>query len=143
VLLAVFVADVSHELRTPLTTIRGNLALLRREPSIGAEERADVLDDMVDESDRLIRLVNDLLTLARAEAGRQLRSEAVKVKPLIEDVCRQARLLGPDRMITCADLLDAAVVGDQDALKQVRHWLKPKMARSAPKARRGRGALSL
>lgn len=118
-LLAVFVADVSHELRTPLTTIRGNLALLRREPSIGAEERADVLDDMVDESDRLIRLVNDLLTLARAEAGRQLRSEPVKVKPLIEDVCRQARLLGPDRRITCADLLDVAVVGDQDALKQV------------------------
>ena len=114
-----FVADVSHELRTPLTTIRGNLALLRREPSISAEDEADILDDMVDESDRLIRLVSDLLTLARAESGRLLRSEPVWVKPLIGDVCRQAKLLDPGRTITCAPLLDVAVLGDQDTLKQV------------------------
>jgi len=114
-----FVADVSHELRTPLTTLRGNLALLRRQPSISTEDKEDILDDMVDESDRLIRLVSDLLTLARAEAGRQLRSEPIRVKPLIEDVCRQTRLLDPGRTITCAPLLDVAVVGDQDALKQV------------------------
>jgi two-component system OmpR family sensor kinase len=110
---------VSHELRTPLTTIRGNLALLRREPAVSTEEEADILDDMADESDRLIRLVNDLLALAHAESGRQLQSETVWVKPLVEDVCRQARLLDPDRTITCAPLLDVAVVGDQDALKQV------------------------
>jgi two-component system OmpR family sensor kinase len=114
-----FVADVSHELRTPLTTIRGNLALLRREPAIGAEEETDILEDIAGESDRLIRLVNDLLTLAHAESGRQLQSETVWVKPLVEDVCRQARLLDPDRTITCARLLDVGVVGDQDALKQV------------------------
>jgi len=114
-----FVADVSHELRTPLTTIRGNLALLRREPSISAEDKVDILGDMVGESERLIRLVNDLLTLARAESGRLLRSEPVWVKPLIEDVCRQAQLLDPGRMITCAPLLDVAVLGDRDALKQV------------------------
>ncbi|MDY6875645.1 MAG: HAMP domain-containing sensor histidine kinase [Chloroflexota bacterium] len=114
-----FVADVSHELRTPLTTVRGNLALLRRQPPISAEDKTDILDDMVGESDRLIRLVNDLLTLARAEAGRLLQSEPVRVKPLVEDVCHQARLLDPDRTITCAPLHDVAVVGDQDALKQV------------------------
>jgi signal transduction histidine kinase len=114
-----FVADVSHELRTPLTTIRGNLELLCRQPSISTEDKADVLDDVVGESERLIRLVNDLLTLARAESGRLLRSEPIWVKPLIEDVCRQAMLLDPDRMITCTPLLDVAVVGDQDALKQV------------------------
>jgi len=114
-----FVADVSHELRTPLTTIRGNIALLRREPAITVEEEADVLDDMADESDRLIRLVNDLLALAHAESGRQLRSETVWVKPLVEEVCRQAMLLDPDRTITCESLLDVAVVGDHDGLKQV------------------------
>ena len=114
-----FVADVSHELRTPLTTIRGNLALLRREPSIGDEEQEDILGDMAGESDRLIRLVNDLLALVHAESGRSLQSEAIRVKPLIEDVCRHARLLGPDRTIGCDDLLDVAVVGDRDALKQV------------------------
>lgn len=113
------VADVSHELRTPLTTLRGNLALLRREPSISADDRVDVLDDMADESDRLVRLVNDLLTLARAESGRALRSDPVRAKPLIEDVCRQARLLATDRTITCDALDDVMAVGDQDALKQV------------------------
>jgi signal transduction histidine kinase len=114
-----FVADVSHELRTPLTTLRGNLGLLRREPSISSEDREDILDDMVGESDRLIRLVGDLLTLARAEAGRLLQSEPVAVRPLIEDVCRQARLLDPQRAITCDDLPDVLVVADRDALKQV------------------------
>jgi signal transduction histidine kinase len=114
-----FVADVSHELRTPLTTIRGNLGLLRREPAVSAEERADILEDVTEESDRLIRLVNDLLALAHAESGRQLRSEPVRVKPLVEDVCRQARLLDPERVIVCDDVRDVAVAGDQDALRQV------------------------
>ena len=114
-----FVADVSHELRTPLTTLRGNLALLRRQPSISAEDKEDILDDMVGESDRLIRLVSDLLALARAESGQPLRSEFVRVKPLVEDVCRQARLLDAGRTITCESLPDETIVGDQDALKQV------------------------
>ena len=114
-----FVADVSHELRTPLTTIRGNLGLLRREPAIRAEEKGDVLDDLVDESERLIRLVNDLLALARAESRQPLRAETIQVRPLIEDACRQARLLEPARTITCVLPLDVAMTGDQDALKQV------------------------
>jgi signal transduction histidine kinase len=114
-----FVADVSHELRTPLTTIRGNLGLLRREPPIGVEERADILGDVTEESDRLIRLVNDLLALAHAESRRDLRSEPVQVKPLVEDVCRQAKLLDPERAVVCDDVHDVAVVGDRDALRQV------------------------
>ena len=114
-----FVADVSHELRTPLTTIRGNLALLRRDPPVSVEEREDIVSDTVDESDRLIRLVSDLLTLAHAEAGRLLRSEPIRLRPLVEDVCRQAKLLEPDRTITCVPLRDVAVIGDPDALKQV------------------------
>jgi len=114
-----FVADVSHELRTPLTTIRGNLGLLCREPPVSAEEQADILDDVTEESDRLIRLVNDLLALAHAESGRQLRSETVWVRPLVEDVCRQARLLDPGRAVVCDDVHDVTVIGDQDALRQV------------------------
>jgi len=114
-----FVADVSHELRTPLTTVRGNLALLRRQPAIQPEDRDDILADLAGESDRLIRLVNELLVLARAESGRVLHSEPVQIGSLIEDVCRQAELLEPDRPVICEPLLDVAVVGDQDALKQV------------------------
>ena len=114
-----FVADVSHELRTPLTTLRGNLALLRRQPPIAAEEREDVLDDMVDESERLTRLVNDLLTLARADAGRLLLRERVPVAPLVEDVCRLARLLDPGRTIVCDSPIDVEVIADRGALKQI------------------------
>jgi signal transduction histidine kinase len=113
------VADASHELRTPLTTIRGNLGLLRREPPICAEDREAVIADMADETDRLIRLVNNLLLLARSDAGRPLRSESVPIKPLIEDVCRQARLLGAGRTVECDNALAASAVGDRDAIKQV------------------------
>jgi two-component system, OmpR family, sensor kinase len=113
-----FVADVSHELRTPLTTLRGNLGLLRREPPIPADEQADILVDLVDESDRLIRLVNDLLILARADAGRNLTQEPVKILPVLEETCRQARQLDSQRHLTL-ETADLSIVGDRDALKQV------------------------
>jgi signal transduction histidine kinase len=113
------VADVSHELRTPLTTLSGNVELLRREPPISAEDRSEILADMGSESKRLIRLVNDLLALARADAHRSLQSEAVAVKPIVEEVCRQARLLAPEREIECSAPPDVAAMGQADALKQV------------------------
>lgn len=112
-----FVADVSHELRTPLTTLRGNLGLLRRTPP--PEEQADILNDMVDESDRLIRLVNDLLLLARADAGRSLAKEPVDVSALLEETCRQARQLDSQRQIQLDAPTDLTILGDKDALKQV------------------------
>ncbi len=114
-----FVADVSHELRTPLTTLRGNLGLLRRTPPAPPEEQADILNDMVDESDRLIRLVNDLLLLARADAGRRLVKEPVDVSLVLEETCRQARQLDPQRKINLDTSPDLRVMGDRDAIKQV------------------------
>lgn len=114
-----FVADASHELRTPLTTVRGNIELLRREPPVAAAERNEILADTIEEVDRLIRLVNQLLTLARADAGQKLRADAIAVRPLVEDVCRQARLLAPQREIRCEAPADVLVQGDRDALKQV------------------------
>lgn len=114
-----FVADASHELRTPLTTIRGNLGLLQREPPISEEDRVAVLADMTEESERMSRLINDLLVLARADAGRALRSEPVAVQPVIEDLCRNARLLAPGRLIECRAPGNILIQGDHDALKQV------------------------
>ena len=114
-----FVADVSHELRTPLTTLNGNIELLRREPPISAEDRVEVLADMASESARLIRLVNDLLTLARSEARRSLTCEPIEVGPIVEEACRQARTLAPDRVVTCDSPHAVEAVGEPDALKQV------------------------
>jgi two-component system OmpR family sensor kinase len=74
---------------------------------------------MVGESERLIRLVSDLLALARAEAGPLLQSERVPLTGLIEDVCRQAGLLDPERTLVCSDLEPETVLADPGALKQV------------------------
>jgi signal transduction histidine kinase len=114
-----FVADVSHELRTPLTTLRGNLGLLHRNPPTPPEEQADILSDMVDESDRLIRLVNDLLTLARADAGRSLAKEALEIQLVLEETVRQAHQLDANRPIHLNGSPDASILGDRDAFKQV------------------------
>ena len=114
-----FVADVSHELRTPLTTLRGNLGLLRRTPPMPKEEQTDILNDMVDESDRLIRLVNDLLSLARADAGRNLAKESLDVSVILDETCRQVRQLDPKRNIQLDSVQDLKMLGDRDAFKQI------------------------
>ena len=114
-----FLADVSHELRTPLTTLRGNLGLLRRTPPVPADEQADILNDMVVESDRMIRLVNELLVVARADAARHLAAEQLPLRPLLEETCRQAQQLDPERKLALDAAGDLTVLGDRDALKQI------------------------
>ena len=114
-----FIADVSHELRTPLTTIRGNLGLLNRKPSLDEETQAEILDDMILESDRLIRLVNDLLTLARTEAHRTLVKQPVKINQIVEETVRQVKNNYQNRDIKIIESLKTTVSGDRDALKQV------------------------
>ena len=72
-----FVADASHELRTPLTALRGNAAYIARH---GAN--ADVLADMESDAARLARLLDDLLALAREDAGGPQPSESVRLDEL-------------------------------------------------------------
>jgi two-component system, OmpR family, sensor kinase len=114
-----FVADVSHELRTPLTTVRGNLALLRRDPPLPPEEQADILDDLVDESDRLIRLVNDLLVLARADSQRSLVSEPVQMAALIQSCVNQMQQIHRLRQFEVAVSGSPCASGDGNAIRQV------------------------
>ncbi|MBM3127164.1 MAG: HAMP domain-containing protein [Chloroflexi bacterium] len=114
-----FVGDASHELRTPLTTVRGNIELLRNDLPLDAQERADILADTKEEVERLIRLVNQLLMLARADAGQSLHREPLPLQPLIEDVCRQTKTLAPRRTITVDAGEEISVLADRDALKQV------------------------
>ena len=75
--------------------------------------------------------MNDLLTLARADAGRKLKSEPIALVPVVKDVCRQAQVLDPERKIVLDCTLESlqpvagdgtaglAALGDRDALKQV------------------------
>ena len=77
-------ADVSHELRTPLTAIKGMLETLRAGAVHDAEVRDDFLETAESETDRLIRLVNDLLLLSRADsAALTLRRESTDKLPVV------------------------------------------------------------
>jgi two-component system OmpR family sensor kinase len=114
-----FTADASHELRTPLTTIRNNAEFLLQHPDARDADRAEALRDIAAESVRMSRLIDNLLTLARADGGVQLRREPVDVGALAEEVCRQAVALHPARAISFAGPPARAVAGDVDMLTQL------------------------
>jgi len=113
-----FVADASHELRAPLTTIRGNLGLLRRSAALSPDEQEAILRDALEESERMTHLLDELLMLSSIGAGREFRREPVRVKAVVEDVCRKIRALAPDRIVAVY-APDATAMGDAEALRQV------------------------
>lgn len=109
-------ADVSHELRTPLTAIRGNLDLLRM---MGSADR-ESLDAIETEVKRMTRLVEDLLTLARADGGGlTILQEAVDLDTVFLDVYRQITMLKRPVRLEIGAIDQACVLGDADRLKQL------------------------
>ena len=115
-----FVANASHELRTPLTSIRGNIGFLRRVVDMDPADREAALADIASEVERMSRLVSDLLTLARADAGQHLPKSPVELAPLVREVARQARFLSEGGVEVALDRVDeASVLGDPDHLKQL------------------------
>ncbi len=118
-----FVADASHEMRTPLTSLRGNLDLLTQANAAGVsgdrEEQQELLADMAAETERLGRLVNDLLLLARADAGQHLVLGPAEIGPLLRDAFRAARFFREAVALALDEPPDAWVIGDGDRLKQL------------------------
>ena len=112
-----FIADASHELRTPLTSIRTNAALLLR-ADLAPADRADAAGDIAAEAERMSRLVEDLLTLARADAGVRLERRPVALDELAREASRQFRRANPERRFE-EQVSPAAVQGDRDALLQL------------------------
>jgi len=85
-----FMADASHELRTPLSLIRASAEILQRHPEEPISAHRQEVEDIIGESERLARLVSQLLTLARADAGRlPLHREEVDLAQLARDAVRQ------------------------------------------------------
>jgi two-component system, OmpR family, sensor kinase len=113
-----FVADASHELRTPLTTIQGNAGLLARGPAVSDEVRRDAAADIAAETARMTRLVDRMLTLAKADSGMKLELAPIELGPVVNAVCRQARTAHPDHTLESA-VTDAAIAGDEDAIRQL------------------------
>lgn len=121
-----FVGDASHELRTPLTSIKGNIDVLRRQVSSGrrAEPRdiSDALADVGRETDRMRRLVDDLLSLARAESegfGPTVNVEAASLDILAREAIRTAEVLVEDQKLKLEANEPVMVQGDGDRLVQV------------------------
>ena len=113
-----FVADASHELRTPLATIQGNAGLLAHGPPIAEPVRRAAATDIAEESQRMSRLVDRMLTLARADSGMRLELAPVDLRAVVLDVTRQAAAVHPERTFDVR-LVDVSVAGDEDALRQL------------------------
>jgi signal transduction histidine kinase len=113
-----FVADASHELRTPLTSIRNNAGLLLGRSDVSAADRDAALEDIAAESERMSRLVRDLLTLARSDADQRIELAPLQFDALVEDVGRQAQQLNPTRRFD-VHAQPARVKGDPDSLRRL------------------------
>ena len=121
-----FVADASHELRTPLTSLRGNVEFLRRvaanrNGSAVVADQEMLLSDMASETERMARLVGDLLLLAQADAGQHLQLEPTAIVPVLRDAFRTARFLrvGVELRLDDSVADELWVAGDAGRLKQL------------------------
>src|SRR5262249_5458231 len=114
-----FVADASHELRTPLAAIRGYTELTQRMGD-DREAVAHAMSRVASETERITRLVEDLLLLARLDSGRPLEREQVDLSRLAVDAVSDAHVAGPDHQWEL-DLPEEPVVvpGDAARLHQV------------------------
>jgi signal transduction histidine kinase len=139
-----FVADASHELRTPLTSIQGYTKLLqRRRDSIDTQLLSEALQTISDESGRLIRLVSDLLQLARADAGQAVinQQEVIDLRTVISSVEDTVSVIAPEQIEIQFIVPQKAVwvYADGDRLKQV--FLN--LTNNAIKATQGGGKVTL
>ncbi len=117
-----FIADASHELRTPLTLLRADAeVLLRGRKHLDAED-AELLEDIVTETNHMSRLATNLLTLARLDAGSMHREhEVIDLSTLAQEGARRISALAEQRGITVLVETngDPTVIGDPVLLQEV------------------------
>ncbi len=125
-----FVADASHELRTPLASIRGYAELVQRLPEDLPDDAVRAMGRVESEARRMTGLVEDMLLLARLDAGRDLDVGEVDLAALAVDAVADAHVAGPDHVWRLdlgeagddeddAGPPDALVLGDEHRLRQV------------------------
>lgn len=114
-----FAADASHELRTPLTSLAGYMDVLNK----GAKDDPSTLDHILTamrgEVDRMTRLVRDLVSLARLDAGDELRLERLDLTRIVADVYEQTKAMAPGREVNLRANDAAWVEVDVDRIRQV------------------------
>jgi len=116
-------ADISHEFRTPLTVIRGEAEIAMRGEDKGADAYKSSLKRIVEQADHTTRLVDDLLFIARVDAGEpRLKVLSVSLAETLQSVCEDfdARARQHDlRIDYSSDRKQVMVMGDQGRLRQV------------------------
>jgi two-component system sensor histidine kinase NblS len=118
-----FISNVSHELRTPLFNIKSFIETLSEfGEDLSEEERREFLETANHETDRLTRLVNDVLDLSRLESSRIYNLEAVDLSQLIDQTLRTYQLNAKDKGLELSQEMEPnlpMVVGHYDLLLQV------------------------
>ncbi len=115
-----FAADASHELRTPLATVRAHVQLARRNPGPVPDEVRHALERIESESSRMGALVDDLLLLARLDAGRPLARDEVDLSRMVIDATGDVHVSAPGhRWRLELPEEPVTVIGDADRLHQV------------------------
>ena len=116
-------ADISHEFRTPLTVIRGEAEIAMRGKAKTPAEYQETLERIIDQADQTTRLVDDLLFIARADAGEpRLKVRPLSVGSLLDAVCADFTARAEQQEISIVpELTDetAVVMGDDGRLRQV------------------------
>lgn len=133
-----FIANVSHELRTPLTVIHGFLEHMSEAPVMPAEQARRHIALMVQQSDRMLKLVDDLLMLSRLEGGDSpQREEKVDIHALLHALAEDARALSQGRhQIEVIVAQDAAITGGTEELRSAFGNLVSNAVRYTPKGGR-------
>jgi PAS domain S-box-containing protein len=125
-----FMAVMSHELRTPVTTIYGTASLLTRDPD--RADTRDLLADIEEEAERLVRIVDDLLVLSRVERGVVLLTpEPVLLRHVLTDVLAIVRRRYPSAQIEVQGSVPTPVLADATAVRQILHNLLTNAAKYA------------
>ncbi|GAB4216603.1 MAG: ATP-binding protein [Rhodoferax sp.] len=131
-----FMSSVTHELRTPLTSIRALAEILREDPKIDLQQRCQFIDIIVSETERLSRLVNQVLDMAKIESGHaEWHTENVDLVALIEQTVTTTRQLLHERGAHIATDLPSQPVMlrvDPDRLTQVMLNLLSNAAKFVP-----------
>ncbi|MDI6785479.1 MAG: response regulator [bacterium] len=118
-----FVSNVSHELRTPLTSIKGSVELLLGEAEGHVEEGQRIFLNIIkNNTERLIRLVSDLLDLAKIESGKvEMHKRLTDINNLVEEVIVSVQPLSEEKSIKIENVVTGLtkVMIDEDRIKQV------------------------
>jgi signal transduction histidine kinase len=110
-----FLGLVSHELRTPLTTIRGNADILSRRADLKEESRQQAMADIHVESERLSRIIENMLYLARLEAGKRPDLEPVLLHRVVRRAAKDFRKQTPKAEIRLGKMNDLVIVEANEA----------------------------